>query len=222
MTKIVDTNFKGSATKTVLGVSSLAAGDLVPVYDVSAGFYKMVAISDFATDTEDTATKIASLGSMAPGAAFKGTGTIYKSSVSRVGDLITTQIFIDLTGASSVATDKDIIGTAGVCHIGQITTAINGVVYGGQVQCLEVPATGADDIDLYMASVGTGAYDAAGSGLTDAASLVTKAGAWGIGAPTVLESAITADYYLYLLSGEAVAGEYSAGQILITLYGIAA
>jgi hypothetical protein len=37
-----------------------------------------------------------------------------------------------------------------------------------------------------------------------------------------MTSPITADYYLYLLSGEAVAGTYTAGKFLIELWGIPA
>ena len=52
-----------------------------------------------------------------------GTGTIYRSSVQRVGGIITTRILIDLTGLRSTGSG-DIIGVNGtslVCHIGQIT-----------------------------------------------------------------------------------------------------
>src|SRR5687768_15546778 len=50
-----------------------------------------------------------------------GTGTIYKSSVERVGGLIRTSILIDLTGLHSEAVDLDIIGvdaSTAVAHIG--------------------------------------------------------------------------------------------------------
>lgn len=160
---------------------------------------------------------------MAPSSVIAALIEQYDSRVYRQGHFIKTEILIDITGAKSVATDKDIIGDTGVCHFGQITTAINGVIRCGQVTCLEVPATGADDIDFYMSSVGTGAYDADGSGLANAASLITKGGAWALGSPgaaTAMTAPITADYYLYLLSGEAAAGTYSAGKFLIELWGV--
>jgi hypothetical protein len=159
---------------------------------------------------------------MAPSSVIAATIEQYDSSVRRIGNFIKTEILIDLTGAASVATDKDIIGATGVCHFGQITAAVNGAIRCGQMTCLEVPVGGADDIDLYMASVGTGAYDADGSGLTNAASLITKGGAWALGSPgaaTAMTAAVTANYYLYLLSGEAVAGTYTAGKFLIELWG---
>jgi len=162
---------------------------------------------------------------MAPSTVIAATVEQYDSFVRREGAFIKTEILIDLTGAASVATDKDIIGDTGVCHFGQITTAINGAIVCGQVTCLEVPATGADDIDFYMASVGTGEYNADGSGLANAASLITKGGAWALSAPgaaTAMTDPVTANYYLYLLSGEATAGTYTAGKFLIELWGLPA
>jgi hypothetical protein len=160
---------------------------------------------------------------MAPSSVIDALIEQYVSLVRREGHFIKTEILIDLTGAKSVATDKDIIGNTGICHFGQITAAINGAIRCGQVTCLEVPAGGADDIDFYMASAANGAYDADGSALANAASLITKGGAWALGAPgaaTAITAAITADYYLYLLSGEAAAGTYSAGKFLIELWGV--
>lgn len=162
---------------------------------------------------------------MAPSSVIAATIEQYASSVRREGNLIKTEILIDISGAKSVATDKDIIGDTGACHFGQVTTAVNGVIVCGQVTCLEVPVGGTNDIDFYMASVGTGAYDADGSGLTNAATLITKGGAWALGAPgaaTAMTAPVTANYYLYLLSGAAAAGTYTAGKFLIELWGLPA
>lgn len=234
------------------GATSLtfgSAGDFVAFYSIKVGssyywrpaFWEgvNVAIEDFDVDqlsiagTQVTATAaeindaldISAQDKMAPSSVIDALIEQYVSSVRRVGNLIKTEILIDLTGAKSVATDKDIIGNTGVCHFGQITTAINGTIVCGQVTCLEVPAGGADDIDFYMASAGNGAYDADGSGLANAASLITKGGAWALGAPgaaTAMTAAIPANYYLYLLSGEAAAGTYTAGKFLIELWGLPA
>lgn len=222
MTKIADTIFKEFPTlKASLAVGSLAAGDLVPVYDVTASAWKMVDINDMSTDAETTAAAIASQPVMTAGAGIlSGTGTVYNCTVERIGTLIITRIFIDLTGLQSVATDLDIIGDTGVSHIGQVTTAVNGVVFGGLMRCIEVPTTGADDIDLYSATEGTGAEDAAVTDLTETA-IITKGGAWAIDGGTAF-GAIVADQYLYLTAGEADAGVYDAGKFLIELYGIAA
>jgi len=68
------------------------------------------------------------------------TGFVYKSSVSRPGDVIVTEILVDVTGLQSADTDLDVMGvedTAHPCHIGQITAAINGTTLRGTMQCLE-------------------------------------------------------------------------------------
>lgn len=194
------------------------AGDFVNFVSIKVGssFYWRVLKADGVNVVEGRDL-------MAPSSVIAALIEQYDSKVYRVGNFIKTEILIDLTGAKSTTTDKDIIGNTGVCHFGQITTAINGAIRCGQVTCLEVPAGGADDIDFYMASVGTGAYDADGSALTNAASLITKGGAWALGSPgaaTAMTAAITADYYLYLLSGEAgTAATYTAGKFLIELWG---
>ena len=80
-----------------------------------------------------------------------GSGTIYRSSIQRVGGIITTRILIDLTGLRSTA-GGDIIGVNGtslVCHIGQITAAQNAgdATLGSKVYFTAVPA--ADEF-LYL------------------------------------------------------------------------
>jgi len=52
MTKIADTVFKEVVNKGDLAVASLTSSDRVPVYDDSAGTWKMVPIDDFASDVE--------------------------------------------------------------------------------------------------------------------------------------------------------------------------
>lgn len=156
---------------------------------------------------------------MAAGSGFAGTGTVYKSSVVKQGDFIKTTIFIDLTGTKSKDTDLDIIGNTGAgAYIGQVTAAVNGTVVLGKLTCLEVPTTGADDIDLYSATEATGAYDGAVGGLTETA-LVTSGGAWAVGTSKFF-STVAANQYLYLTSGEAVAGTYDAGMLMLELWGI--
>jgi hypothetical protein len=211
MTRIADTLFKEVAGKDSLEVGYLTSSDLVPVFDASAGVFKMVAINDFATDADI----------MEPAAGFiSGTGTVYKSSVTKVGTMIITRIYIDLTGAQSVATDKDIIGDTGVAHIGQVTAAVNGNIMGGLMRCLEVPLVGADDIDLYSADEGTGEEDGGIAALAETA-LIVKGGAWAIDGGTAFGPVVD-NQYLYLVAGEADAGVYTAGKFLIELFGIAA
>lgn len=180
------------------------------------------AITATAAEIND-ALDISAQDKMAPSSVIDALIEQYSSSVRRVGNLIKTEILIDITGAKSVATDKDIIGNTGVCHFGRITTAINGTILLGQVTCLEVPDGGTPDIDFYMSSAADGAYDADGSALANAASLVTKGGNWTLTMiPTTMTAPVTANYYLYLLSGAAAAGTYTAGKFLIELWGLPA
>lgn len=163
--------------------------------------------------------------SLAPGAGITaGSGTLYKSSVVRVGDRIVTSILMDLTGLASTTTDLDIIGTTGVCHIGYIDPAVCGTILSGTMRCLETPATGADDIDLYSATVGTGAYDVIVTNL-DEAVCITNGAAWAANdiKSIVPDSISSTRPYLYLTCGEAgTVGTYSAGRFEIELVGYAA
>lgn len=157
---------------------------------------------------------------MAPAAGFLGTGTVYKSSVTKEGDFIYTRIYIDLTGAKSSTTDLDIIGNTGAAYIGQITAAVNGTIVGGTMTCLEVPTTGADDIDLYAATEGTGAFDGGVAALAETA-LITSGGAWTLGGMKGMSGLPAANQYIYLTGGEAgTAGTYDAGKFLITFIGV--
>jgi len=162
-----------------------------------------------------------SLTNGAPGAGISGgTGTVFKSSVQRVGDIIKTTILIDLTGLSSSTTDLDIIGTGtSAAYLGQITAAKNGTILTGRMTCLEVPTGGADDIDLYSATEATGKFDGKIADLTESA-LVTSGGAWTLAATKAFGAVPAANSYLYLTGGEdGTAGVYTAGKFLIELEG---
>lgn len=149
-----------------------------------------------------------------------GTGTVYKTSVERVGGIIKTSIYIDLTGLASSTTDLDIIGVAGgPAHIGRITAAQNGTIEAIRMTCLELPAGGADDIDLYAATEGTGEFDGGIAALAETA-LITAGAAWANGTVKGSTAVPAADKYLYLTGGEAgTAATYTAGKFLIELFG---
>ena len=105
--------------------------------------------------TDETAFSVKNI---TPGTGIStGTGTLFKGSVLRMGDVIETTIVMDLTGLNSGNADLDVIGVADTanCHIGQITAAANGTILGGYVQCLETPAGGEPDIDLHSNTVAT-------------------------------------------------------------------
>ena len=190
------------------------------VKTVQANFAELDARNDGITASEANINQQCdyTLQQMTPAAGFSGAGTVVKSGVRRTGNTIKTEIFIDLTDAKSVATDLDIIGVSGVSYIGQITAALNGTALMGRVTCLEVPAGGAVDIDLYAATEGTGAYDGLVTDLTETA-LVTAGGNWTIGLVKAMTGLPAANQYLYLTSGTATAGTYTAGKFLIEIFG---
>jgi len=150
-------------------------------------------------------------------------GTLYSNTVNALGGasgIIFTNIFIDITGLQSSTTDLDIIGTAGVSHIGQITAAVNGTIFGGSMLCLEATATGVTTVDLYAATEATGAFDGAVTSLTETVVLTSSGAATlGLSQPLVADG-IADGAYLYLCNGAAgTVGTYTAGRFLITLYG---
>ena len=148
-----------------------------------------------------------------------GTGTIYRSSVQRVGGIITTRILIDLTGLRSTG-GADIIGvngTALVCHIGQITAARNGTILTGSMECFEAPAGGDPDINIHSATEGTGVEDGAIGDLTE--TLLVNAGDATLGSKVYFTGVPAADQFLYLTTGAATDADYRAGKLFIELMG---
>ena len=149
-----------------------------------------------------------------------GVGTVYKSSVSKIGGIIRTSILIDLTGLSSSTTDLDIIGQGAVAaHLGQITAARTGTILTGRVTCLEAPVGGVTDIDLYSATEATGVFDGGIAALTETA-LLTSGAAWTLGRTVPIAAVPAANEYLYLTCGTlGTAAAYTAGKFLIELEG---
>lgn len=169
------------------------------------------------------ATVLGTTAAAAGAGITSGTGTIVKTSVTKEGGLFVTRILIDLTGLGSSTTDLDIIGNGtGAAPLTQITAAANGTILGGTMTCLEVPAGGVVDIDLYVATAGTGKFDDAISGLAGYAAVVTSGGNWTLGRVLgTSPDAVIANGYLYLTGGAAgTAATYTAGRILITLFGV--
>lgn len=159
---------------------------------------------------------------IASAAGFSGgAGTVVKSSIEKVGSVIKTQFLIDLTGLGSSTTDLDIIGTgSSAAYLTQITAALNGTLFAGSMTCLEVPATGVTDIDVYWATEATGKFDDAVAGLTETA-LLTNGGAWTLMLSKAFADPVgIANGYIYICNGAAgTVGTYTAGKFLITLYG---
>ena len=148
-----------------------------------------------------------------------GTGTIYRSSGIREGGIIKTSILIDLTGLRSTA-NGDIIGvdgTSNVCHIGQITAARNGTILAGRMTCFETPAGGDPDINVHSATEGTGVEDGAISDLTE--TLLVNSGDLATGTVVTFTGVPAADEFLYLTLGATTNADYTAGKLLIELFG---
>ena len=139
-------------------------------------------------------------------AGIEGTAAVYVTQVNRLKsdtdtnvNIVKTTIMIDLTGLKDGGTAGDIIGKdgSGVAFIGQVTTANQGTVFGVTMTCLETPAGGSTDIDLFSATEGTGVNDTAITALTE--TQIINAGAASAGT-MVAGGDIAADQFLYLVS----------------------
>mgnify|MGYP004454857695 FL=1 len=150
-----------------------------------------------------------------------GTGTVYAASVIKTGGIFHTTILIDLTGLASSGSG-DIIGKDSTAnsHIGQITAAVNGTVLGGKLTCLEAPAGGDPDINLWYADEATGTEDAAVTGLTNQVQ-ICNSGDLALNSVVSLAT-VAADKYLYMATGAATNADYTAGKLLIEFWGYTA
>ena len=150
-----------------------------------------------------------------------GTGTVYQAGVIKIGEVFHTTILIDLTGLASSGSG-DIIGKAATAnsHIGQITAAVNGTVLGGKLTCLEAPAGGDPDINLWYADEATGTEDAAVTGLTNQVQ-ICDSGDLALNSVVSLAT-VAADKYLYMATGASTNADYTAGKLLIEFWGYTA
>lgn len=145
-----------------------------------------------------------------------GTGTVYRSSCFKQGGIIHLQILVDLTGLRSTAAG-DIIGVNGTsldCHLGEIPA---GTWLTGRVTCLEAPAGGDPDIDIYMAVESTGSEDQAITALDE--TILANTGDHTLGSEVVFSAVPTAGEYFYLVAGATTDADYTAGKLLIEVLG---
>ena len=151
-----------------------------------------------------------------------GTGTVYAASVIKTGGIFHTKILIDLTGLASSGSG-DIIGKAATAnsHIGQITAAVNGTVLGGKLTCLEAPAGGDPDINLWYADEATGTEDAAITSLTNQVQMCDS-GDLALNSVISIPTPPAADKYIYMATGAATDADYTAGKLLIEFFGYTA
>lgn len=211
----------------------VASGEWSPMGDNTLSVTEL-AFLDGALSTNAVASKAAILGTdkvlnlsgalnnTAGAGITGGTGTIFKTAVERVGGIVKTSILVDLTGAASSTTDLDIIGQgASAAHLGQITAALNGtLILAGKITCLEVPAGGVTDIDVYYATEATGVFDDNFGALTETV-LLTQGGAWTLALQKAFADPVgLVGKYIYLACGAAgTPGTYTAGKFLIELFG---
>ncbi len=201
------------------GLAVGATGSEVDVVD-SSGNLAQIGVTIAATATEiDQASDLSAQESMNPAVGFLGSGTIYESATVKHGSIITTSIILDMTDTLVASGDTMIIGASGASNIGQNLTLLSGTLLGGRMTCLEVPAGAASDVDLYSATVGTGAVSTDVTDLTETA-LLTKGGAWTAGDITIMSALPANTAYLYLTTGEDDDGTYTAGRFLIEFFGV--
>ena len=148
-------------------------------------------------------------------------GPARASNVGNVNSEIVSTFLIDLAQSGSVSSggtgEHDVIGQAGTdgAYFTQITKAINGIVYGGEMICVEEP-TGAS------AAVGLGHNASSTLSQDDAISsthLIDDA-TQTLGKKTTFTANITDNHYLYLFhGGSGSATTYGAGKFLVRLFG---
>lgn len=163
--------------------------------------------------------------SLRPGAGITlGSGTLCASEFAQTESVEVVRTIIDLTGLKGGGTAGDIIGSDSTsinsarqpAYICRLPSQM--VVLGGRMTCLETPAGGNTDIDLFSAVEGTGVQDDAISGLTE--TQLINAGAQTLGTVTYLAADPTAGAFLYLVSQGTTTATYTAGRFLIELFGV--
>jgi hypothetical protein len=187
---------------------------------------KKQVIDDAAVGTQELADgavtyeKLALLPGLTAGAGFTSESEdfAFNSYSERTGDLIRTVLYVDLTGISCSAIAGDALGKTGEAsaNIGQYNEALMGKLFRGTMTCIEAPVGGLADIDLAGNTDGT---VTTGNAANDAI-LIAAAADLTPGKTVNLAALPTADDYLYLVNGAAgTAGTYTAGQLLIELWG---
>jgi predicted nucleotidyltransferase len=92
------------------------------------------------------------------------------------------------------------------------------IVLGGRMTCLETPAGGDTDIDLYSATEGTVVEDQAITALTETE--IINAGTQAVGTVTYFAADPVANTYLYLVGQSTSNATYTAGRFLIEIFGV--
>jgi len=199
----------------------LAIGGVI--HDSSRGHVQIYTLGDYIHDLSVGTFVGVSVGT--PEGGGMDASDAVSISVGEFNSEIVTTLFVNI-GAGSIlssGTAGDVIGNDGVAnaYITRITTAVNGVVYKGEIICLEAPAGGDTDINVCANSSGTIAEDAAGEG----EHVLANCGVHTYGLRTVFDATVMTagvglvNDYIYLTHGTATAGTYNAGKFLIRFYG---
>ncbi len=153
-----------------------------------------------------------------------GAGAIGKGSYNNASGVKTINIILDLTGLKGGGTAGDIIGSDSTSIGGVRQAAFVGyipsdmTVLGGRMTCLETPAGGDTDIDLYSATEGTGVQDEAISALTE--TQIINGGAQSLGTVTYFAADPASSAFFYMVSQGTTTTAYTAGRFLIEVFGV--
>ena len=160
---------------------------------------------------------------MTPGTGISGeANAICNHQVVKVGGIYRTEIYIDVTDLQGGGTIDDIVGGSGDAvnsHIGQITAAINGTIIAAKTLCLEAPAGGDPDIEIWRADDATLAGDYLITGEDDEIQLVAG-GDLTLGSLDYWTALPAANSYLYMVCGTVTDVQYTAGKFVLTLWGV--
>ena len=145
--------------------------------------------------------------------------------VNKIGGIIYTHILIDLHGGLACGgSANDVIGTDGGAanaYIAELTTGVNGIPFEVEMACLEAPTGGDPDINLVCSATATDAENAAVSSPT----VILNNGDLALGTYVSADSGATLAAlslkYLYLTCGTATEAAYTAGKLVIKIWGAA-
>jgi len=181
----------------------------------------IVSLDDLNTYT--VAQKFVGNTGLVPGTGISAVAGAHTSWKEFIGNQIQkTSILIDLVGLASGGAN-DIIGKDGGvanCHIGQYTVATCGTLDAIKMSWLELAAGGDPDVNLASADEATLAENTALSAGTNPVTIIN--GGDGTATDNTKLSArtlATANQYLYLSNGASTDAAYTAGRLLIELWG---
>ena len=212
------TNVKAAISEISRAIESSKVS--VTIADSVAGSY----VSDYITGVTVNNEASTATGLVAGDGITSGTGTVYNSWIERLGSgLVKTTIYVDLTGLQ-VDAAGDVIGAADAddCHLGKIEAAKNGTIVYGRMRCLELPAGGDPDIDLFVSTDGTLAESADASAATGYAILLNTGDSALNSVDPIQTANLPADgEYIYMEGGAGADtfDTYTGGILLIELYG---